>query len=149
MVSGFDALWHGWSLTIGYHASMADWQTGAPSRFLVWVVSLVVAGLSWLTNWTEERDTARRDLYANKEDCIKDWGEESSCEQGPVARTGTGRLGYYYGPAYESGQHGSSSRSQPEGTVDSARQGSHAIGTSHVSRGGFGGSGAAHGASGS
>ena len=106
----------------------------------------VVAALSWLANWTEERETLRRDVYASKEDCIKDWGEERNCEQDFSARGSAVR---YYGPSYRSGEYGSSSNSKPEGTVDSARPGSHAVGTAHVSRGGFGGSGAAHGASGS
>ena len=121
----------------------------SPPGWLIWVGSAAVAGLSWLTNWIEQPDALKRDLYADKEDCVKDWGDESNCEQGPAVRSGTGRLAYYYGPWYGPGQHGSSSESRPEGTIDSARPGSHAVGTAHVTRGGFGASGAAHSSSGS
>jgi len=46
----------------------------------------IVAGFSWLTNWTEDRETLRRDIYASKEDCVKDWGEEQNCEQDYTTR---------------------------------------------------------------
>jgi hypothetical protein len=95
-----------------------------------------------------QEDTVRRDLYANKDDCVKDWGDERNCEPeyGSGLRSGTG---FYYGPPYNPGQYGPHSGSSPEGTFDAARPGSHAVGTAHVARGGFGGTGAAHGASGS
>jgi len=130
---------------------MASWQPEdqGPGTLFAVLLSGLIAGFSWLANWTEGRDTQRRDMYASKEDCLQDWGEERNCEQGPVAPTGTGHLAYYYGPSYNSGQYGSASRSQPDGTIDGARPGSHALSTAHVARGGFGASGAAHGASGS
>ena len=119
---------------------------GGPRPWFYLLMTGAVAAFSWLTNWTEERETFRRDVYASKEDCVKDWGDEHNCEE-DFATRGSG--GHFYGPSYRSGQYGSSPNAKPEGTVDSARPGSHAVGTAHVSRGGFGGSGAAHGASGS
>ena len=129
---------------------MADSQPdgGGPRTWFYLLMTGAVAAFSWLTNWTEERETLRRDVYASKEDCIKDWGEERNCEQDYTTRARGGGV-RFYGPAYSSGEYGSSPNTKPEGTIDSARPGSHALGTAHVSRGGFGGSGAAHGASGS
>jgi uncharacterized protein YgiB involved in biofilm formation len=115
-------------------------------------VTLVLLGAAALASCGQQESTLRRDLYANKEDCLKDWGDELKCaEQAAPASTGTGGYhgGYWYGPFYRSGQFGSSSVSRPHGTVDSARPGSHAVGTSHISRGGFGASGAAHASGGS
>jgi len=131
---------------------MADSQPdgGGPRTWFYLLMTGAVAAFSWLTNWTEERETLRRDVYASKEDCVKDWGEERNCEEAIASPQGFfGGGARYYGPSYRSGDYGSSPNSKPEGTVDSARPGSHAVGTAHVSRGGFGGSGAAHGASGS
>jgi uncharacterized protein YgiB involved in biofilm formation len=129
---------------------MADWlPEGGPRSLFFVLISGVVAALTWLANLADDRDTVRRDVYARKEDCVQDWGDERNCEQEPAASRSTGHGAYYYGPTYRSGQYGSRSESRPEGTVDSARPGSHAIATGHVTRGGFGASGAAHGASGS
>jgi len=114
-------------------------------------VTLVLLGAAALASCGQQESTLRRDLYANKEDCLKDWGDELKCaeEQAP-ARGGSGyHGGYWYGPFYRSGDYGSSSTIRPHGTVDSARPGSHALGTSHISRGGFGGSGSAHASAGS
>ena len=111
-------------------------------------VTLVLLGAAALAACGQDESTLRRDLYANKEDCLKDWGDELKCaEQAGPARSSSG--GYWYGPFYRSGACGSSSASRPHGTVDSARPGSHAVGTSHTSRGGFGASGSAHASSGS
>ena len=129
---------------------MADSQSDNPRRVSAWYALIwtgVIAASTWLTNWWQEEDTLRRDVYANKEDCAKDWGDERNCEPESGFRSGT--RGYFYGPAYRSGQYGSPSSTKPDGTVDAARSGSHAVGTAHVARGGFGGSGAAHSASGS
>ena|SRR5690349_16584425 len=113
-------------------------------------VTLVLLGAAALAACGQEDDTLRRDVYANKEDCVQDWGDELKCEKPPATGYTPGfRPGYWYGPYYRSGQYGSSPRSEPPGTVSQARPGSHSVGTSHVSHGGFGASGAAHGSGGS
>jgi uncharacterized protein YgiB involved in biofilm formation len=114
-------------------------------------VTLVLLGAAALASCGQPESTLRRDLYTNKEDCLKDWGDELKCAEEPApARSGSGyHGGYWYGPFYRSGEYGSSSTIRPHGTVDSARPGSHAVGTSHISRGGFGGSASAHASAGS
>ena len=112
-------------------------------------VTLVLLGAAALAACGQE-ETLRRDLYSSKEDCVQDWGDELKCEKQPGATyTPGGRFGYWYGPSYHSGQYGSSPQSERAGTVSQARPGSRSVGTSHVSHGGFGASGAAHGAGGS
>lgn len=113
-------------------------------------VTLVLLGAAALAACSQEDDTLRRDLYSSKEDCIKDWGDQYKCEEQPATGYTPGfRSSYWYGPSYRSGQYGSSPHSEPPGTVSQARPGSHSVGTSHVSRGGFGASGAAHSSGGS
>jgi hypothetical protein len=92
-------------------------------------------------------DTLRRDIYTSQADCMKDWGADpAKCEP---RRTGTGSSGYthYYGPAYTHGSYGSSRSLASAGSTTEARTGSHATGTAHVSRGGFGSSSSSHGSS--
>jgi uncharacterized protein YgiB involved in biofilm formation len=103
---------------------------------LVLLATLVACG--------QEERTLRRDVYASRDDCVADWGDAVKCEQPYGTGHGVGGGTYWYGPAYRSGQFGSNPSSETPGTVDSARPGSHAVATSHVSRGGFGASGAAH-----
>lgn len=113
-------------------------------------VTLVLLGAAALAACGQEDDTLRRDLYSSKEDCIKDWGDQYKCEeQSATGYTPGFHSNYWYGPAYRYGQYGSTSRNGAPGTVTEARPGSHSVGTSHVSRGGFGASGAAHGSGGS
>lgn len=90
----------------------------------------------------------RRDLYASQADCMKDWGADpAKCEpERQTSRSGTSSSSRYYGPAYSHGSHGSSSGgSYGPGSVTEARPGSRAVGTAHVSRGGFGSSASSHG----
>ena len=88
-------------------------------------------------------DPAQRDLYANKQDCIKDWGDETKCEVAP-ASAGQGRThsgsGFFWGPIYS----GLSNRSGSSSSLGSARTGSSAIGSTSISRGGFGSSASSH-----
>ena len=72
----------------------------------------------------------KRDVYSKLQDCKQDWGDETKCE--PV-RDGRYSSGYYYGPSY-AGSGRSSARST----------GSSAVGTTTVSRAGFGSSSAFH-----
>jgi uncharacterized protein YgiB involved in biofilm formation len=137
---------------MGYHAQKSATGMATRPRKSSARVTLVLLGAAALAACGQDESTLRRDLYANKEDCLKDWGDEQKCAEQPgPARSGSGGYhgGYWYGPFYRSGAYGSSSVSRPHGTVDSARPGSHAVGTSHTSRGGFGASGSAHASSGS
>ena len=80
-----------------------------------------------------EQAPTQRDVYASREDCAVDWGEPGkNCEPVKDHRTGAWR---YYGPHYNYG-------SRPATMNHGA---SRAI-ASHVSRGGFGSTAAAHGA---
>ncbi len=81
-------------------------------------------------------EETRRDVYASKEDCLADWGNTpTDCAPAYDRPTGNANTTHYYGRPYRhSGGSTSSSRS------------SKTIGSSTVSRGGFGGSG--HSASG-
>jgi uncharacterized protein YgiB involved in biofilm formation len=114
-------------------------------------VTLVLLGAAALASCSQDESTLQRDLYDTKEDCLKDWGDELKCaEQSSPGPTGSSyRGGYWYGPMYRPGQHGSSAIARSHGTVDSARPGSHSVGTAHISRGGFGGSASAHASGGS
>ncbi|MFV3410951.1 hypothetical protein ACQCLI_03950 [Pseudomonas nitroreducens] len=76
-----------------------------------------------------------RDLYANREDCLKDWGTTpNACEPEPSGSGGSGGYsgssGRYRGPSYEDG-------SRPM-TAQNYQVQSRQL----VSRGGFGHSGA-------
>lgn len=117
-------------------------------------VTLVLIGTAALSACGQQDDTLRRDIYASRADCVQDWGDEQKCEAQPAGSGFAGSNGsthgggFFLGPSYRSGQFGSSSSARSAGTVDAARSGSHAIATSHVSRGGFGSSGASHSSSG-
>lgn len=91
----------------------------------------------------------RRDMYATKADCMKDWGADpAKCESRTTSRSGSSYT-HYYGPAYSRGSYGSSTSTHADGSTSEARPGSRAIGTAHVSRSGFGSSASSHGSSGS
>lgn len=108
-------------------------------------VALVLLGAATLVACSQDDDTLRRDVYASRDDCVADWGDQVKCEQAPARSYGHGV--YWFGPMYRSGQFGSSP-DDPAATVAGARPGSHAVATSHVARGGFGATGAAHGSGG-
>ena len=89
----------------------------------------------------------RRDMYTSQADCMKDWGADpAKCEP---RRTGSGSSGYshYYGPPYAHGSYGSTRSLSGTGATSEARPGSHATGTAHVSRSGFGSSSSSHSSS--
>lgn len=80
-------------------------------------------------------DPVYRDLYANREDCLKDWGTTpNACEPEPGSSGGSGGYsgssGRYRGPSYEEG-------SRPK-TAQTYQVQSRQL----VTRGGFGSSGA-------
>ena len=104
-------------------------------------ITLVLLGVAALAACND--DARQRDLYASKQDCVKDWGDETKCEVAPASSTG-GRTGtHYWGPSYSRGTYRASSGTSV-GSVSAPRSGSHAVGTSSVSRGGFGSSASSH-----
>lgn len=104
-------------------------------------VSLVLIGVAGLAACGGSNDPQlRRDTYASLADCQADWHREELCEPAPTSNRGTTastRSGtHYYGPVY---------RSSSNSTSAPAR--SRAIGSTTVSRGGFGSSSSFHGSS--
>jgi uncharacterized protein YgiB involved in biofilm formation len=78
-------------------------------------------------------EETRRDVYASKEDCLADWGNTpQDCEPAYDRRTGNAATTHYYGRPY----------TYRSGSSTSSRSGK-SIGSSTVSRGGFGSSGRA------
>ena len=77
------------------------------------------------------KEEIRRDVYASKADCLADWGNTpKDCEPAYDRPTGNGNITHYYGRPYS--YSGSSALSSRSGKT---------IGSSTVSRGGFGSSG--------
>ena len=96
-------------------------------------VTLVLIGVAALSACSE--DDHRRDVYATREDCLADWAKKpQDCT--PATDPSHARSGYWYGPTYPyRSSSGSSWMSGTRGTT------SRSIGSSGVSRGGFGSSG--------
>jgi uncharacterized protein YgiB involved in biofilm formation len=104
-------------------------------------ISLVLIGAAALTATLAgcSKQETRRDIYANKEDCLADWGQTpQDCEPATDRRTSSSAVMPYYGRSY--GYRGGSSG------ISSPSRSGKAIGSSSVGRGGFGSSG--HSASG-
>jgi uncharacterized protein YgiB involved in biofilm formation len=107
-------------------------------------ITLILLGVAALAGCNDQDE--RRDLYASKQDCVKDWGDETKCESAPDSANTTGHShsggGFFWGPSYfGSGLRSSGASSS---ALSTARSGSHSIGSSSVSRGGFGSSASAH-----
>ena len=101
-------------------------------------VRLVLIGAAALTAGLTgcSQEEVRRDVYASKADCLADWGNTpKDCEPAYDRPTGNGATTHYYGRPYSYG-----------GNSSSPSRSGRAIGSSTVSRGGFGSSG--HSASG-
>ena len=111
-------------------------------------ITLVLLGAAAIAACDD--DNERRDLYASKQACVQDWGDEKKCESAP-ASAGAGHShtggGYFWGPTYLG--RGYSAGSTGSSALSPARSGSRALGTSSVSRGGFGSSSSSHSSSGS
>ena len=107
-------------------------------------ITLVLLGAAALTACADQ-DEQKRDVYASKQDCVKDWGDETKCDPAPAA-AGQGRThsgsGFFWGPMYSGAAH----RWANSGTssLSPVRSGSHAVGSSSISRGGFGSSASSH-----
>jgi uncharacterized protein YgiB involved in biofilm formation len=92
-------------------------------------VTLVLIGVAALAGCSEER----RDVYASREKCLADWGNKpEDCK--PATEPRHASSGFWYGPIYPIPFGLSSGNAWRSG----APGGSHAIGTSGVTRGGFG-----------
>ena len=116
-------------------------------------ITLVLVGAAALAACNSSNGDDKRDLYASKQDCVRDWGDETKCELAPAsagASTGHSHTGggYFWGPLYSgsSYRYGSSRTGSSIGSssIGGARTGSHSIGSSSVSRGGFGSSASSH-----
>jgi len=103
-------------------------------------VTLVLLGAAALAGCSDTGPADHRDVYASKEDCLADWRDAKECEEGPAQDSRGGRRSYWYGPTYSTGSSGAGYRG------GAPRSGSRALGTHSTTRGGFGGSGHAHGA---
>jgi uncharacterized protein YgiB involved in biofilm formation len=80
-------------------------------------------------------DNSKRDVYSNRDDCKRDWGDETKCE--PV-RDGRYSSSYYYGPSYTGTRPsiaGSGGRSLSVGTVSTSRGGFGSMSSFHSSGG--------------
>lgn len=100
-------------------------------------ITLVLIGTAALSGCGKDEVATQRDIYRTHADCQADWGSDpSKCEP---AMNGTSHVGgYYYGPVYRGGG------AEP-GTTSLPRYGSHAMGTTQITRGGLGASAAGHG----
>jgi len=111
-----------------------------PIRKSTAAITLTLIGSAALSGCGPREPPQARDIYSDKADCVREWGDENRCEPAPgVTRTGAGV--YYYGPRYVYLGRRNDGIHPPE------RPGSRAFAT-HVSRGGFGSHASAHGASG-
>ena len=111
-------------------------------------ITLVLLGAAALGACGDDAD--RRDLYASKQDCVQDWGDETKCETAPPGTTSSrphSGGGYFYGPPYRGSSYGTGSSTATGSTA--LRSGSRAVSTSSFSRGGFGSSSSSHSSSGS
>ncbi len=101
-------------------------------------LSGTLAGCSKQEPKQEPKQEMRRDVYASKQDCLADWGQTpQDCEPAHDRPTGNGANTHYYGRSYPH-YGGSSGTSSP---LPSRSGSGKAIGSSSVSRGGFGSSG--------
>lgn len=91
-------------------------------------VTLVLLGMVATTGCGHDE---KRDVYASREDCIREWNDR--CEESPRGAyvPGAGFLPYFYGPSYRNND----ARPRPD---------TRAINTETVARGGFGRASLAH-----
>lgn len=103
------------------------------------LVLIGAAGLTALSGCGRREADKMQNIYANREDCLADWGNKpEDCQL--AANEHHRRMGYYYGPSYSSGS------TYTRGGYSSSRPGSRSIGstpTGSPSRGGFGSTGRA------
>ena len=107
------------------------------SRRSTATLTLVLIGAAALQACSREEDTATRDVYRSRADCQRDWGDDpQKCE---AARSGP-HAGYFFGPLLSGfGRSGSTAANSA-----APRPGTNAVGSTRVTRGGFGSSASAH-----
>jgi uncharacterized protein YgiB involved in biofilm formation len=113
-------------------------------------ITLVLLGAAAIAGCGDDDSDQRRDLYASKQDCVQDWGDETKCEVAPPGTTSSrphSGSGYYWGPAYSGSSYRTGSSTSNSTGWTSARSGSRAVASSSFSRGGFGHSSSSHGSS--
>ena len=104
-------------------------------------VTLVLVGLAAAACSRDPQ--VKRDVYASREDCLADWARKPE-DCSPAMDRPHPRGGYYfYGPAYNVGSGGwwGGSGSAWSSSSSSPHVASHAVGSTSVSRGGFGSTG--------
>ena len=116
------------------------------SRRATATLTLVLIGAAGLQACGDKEDAATRDVYRTRADCLRDWGSDSTkCEQQAAGP----HTGMFYGPLMYG--LGSMAGRSGLGSTMAPRQGSNAVGSTHVpgsaggaSRGGFGTSARSH-----
>lgn len=99
-------------------------------------ITLVLIGAAALPGCGKDEVSTQRDVYRTRAACQQDWGSDpNKCEPATSGASHVG--GYYYGPIYRGG-------SAEPGTTSLPRYGSHAMGTTQVTRGGLGSSASSH-----
>jgi uncharacterized protein YgiB involved in biofilm formation len=104
-------------------------------------LTLVLVGAAALQGCGGEDEKATRDVYRTRADCQRDWGDDAKkCEQ----QTSGPHSGFFYGPLmYGMGRMAGGSGLTSQSAM-APRKGNNAIGSTTVTRGGFGSSASAH-----
>jgi hypothetical protein len=102
-------------------------------------ITLVLIGAAALSGCGSGEE--KRDLYANREDCLADWSNKpEDCT--PATESQHRNRGFFYGPIYSGSRSSSSWGSGTGSSRASGSTSSRSIGsTGSSSRGGFGSSG--------
>src|SRR5436190_9410480 len=103
-------------------------------------VTLVLIGITALAGCGA--DDTRRDVYRTRDDCLADWGNRPQ-DCAPSTDPKHHGMGYFIGPAYayRSGAGSLGWSDDSSGGGSSSRSSSRSVGSTAVSRGGFGSSG--------
>ena len=111
-------------------------SSGHVSLVLIGLATAAVAGCS-------QEPESRRDVYASREDCLADWGNQPADGTPATDRRHAGGS-FFYGPMYTASGLSSMGRGV-DWSGSGARPGSHAIDSAGrsggVARGGFGSTG--------
>ncbi len=117
-----------WELAVRDSAPAPSEAVSVPRRRSL-QVSLVLMGALAVTSYGESKHY----VYANRKDCVDDWGDGKDCQQAPAGSSHYGSSHYYYGPRYGS-VGGRAIRSVGVGTI--SRSGFGSLGSFHASFGG-------------
>lgn len=114
----------------------------------------LIASISIAACGGDSEQATRREIYKSKEECLKDWGDDDNCEE-----TYSSGHRSYHGPHYfySSGspyyfRRGETSPTPVGSHMNFSRVGEGAsssfssgrVSSTHISRGGFGGSSSSH-----